>query len=324
MVQRTFYALPAEAPPEEEPWEPAPDDVHTLRHGYNLADLDHLARMSTRRIWGIAQDYLTRFETARSAIAEHLYTAEQHPEPGDLVYAGATAIARHAQDEQRHHGIGRGYDAGFTPKFAVYWDWAATVQHGFETSVIERVTFWQIWEQLGEQHRKVFAALAAHGTYQAAATALGTTYDTFCHSISHARGRFLMLWHEGEEPSRPWGHDQRVTAGGGRAELDVTARAKRATSRPRKPRKPAGHGLARYQRQGCRCDICREANDRHLEKRRAAYVAVPPKPPRTHCRHDHDLAEVGVTSAGECRECSRVKARRYRERQRAERVGAAR
>lgn len=323
MVQRTFYALPSEAPPEEPEWEPPPDDVHTLRHGYNLADLDALARASTHRIWGISLDFLTRFEVARSAIAEHLYAAEERPDPGDLVYAGAAAVARHAQDEQRHHGIGRGYNAGFSPKFTVYWDWAATVQHGFETSVIERVTFWQIWEQLGDQHRKVFAALAAHGTYQAAADACGTTYETFCHSISRARSRFLLLWHEGEEPSRPWGHDRRVRDGGGRAELDVTARARRATRRPRTTPKPVVHGLTRYQRHGCRCETCRAANVRHLERRRAAYVPVPAKPPRTHCRHGHDLAEVGVTNAEECRQCSRDKAARYRQRKQGVEVDAA-
>jgi hypothetical protein len=48
MRQLTYYPAPV-TDPDPGAWQPAPDDIHTLRFGYNLADVDRLARMSHGR-----------------------------------------------------------------------------------------------------------------------------------------------------------------------------------------------------------------------------------------------------------------------------------
>jgi hypothetical protein len=58
-------------------------------------------------------------------------------------------------------------------------------------------------------HQTVLIALAAHGDYQHAATALDKPYATFVTQIHLARKQFLRLWHQGEQPSGVWGRDRR-------------------------------------------------------------------------------------------------------------------
>ncbi len=202
MVQRTFYALPSEAPPEVPEWEPAPDDVHTLKWGYNLADLERLARFATRRSWGRHLDDRTRYETAWSAIAETLYSATTAPAPGDLMSAAHTAIAIHAQDELHHLGID--FRTGSMPRFAAYWEHTARSSPSPERGVVDRHALWQIWPHLTGRHRDVLLAHAAADGWRAAAASLGMNEGTFAGLLSTARKQFLALWHEGEQPSLPW------------------------------------------------------------------------------------------------------------------------
>jgi hypothetical protein len=228
MVQRTFYALPSEAPPEEPEWEPPPDGSDTIRHGYTMSDLDQIARMAISRHigWG---DRQTMYDTAWSAAAEHIYTADQRPDWGLVVNAAHFAVMQAAKDDWRAHGRGPGPDGvnETRPHFTVYWDWAARSTSGPESSVVDRVALRQILARMAPDHVDAVTALAVHGTYQAAAKALGLSDAAFKSRISRGRARFLTLWHEGEKPSRVWGTDRRVANGGAPAR-GANGRASRA------------------------------------------------------------------------------------------------
>ena len=212
MVQLSYY--PPAVTADLLRWEPAADDVHTLRHGYNLADLDRLTRMSIARVYGLTIDYRTRYELAWSMIAEALYAADSDspPTPNDLVLAGQKAISQSVYDEMHHRGYDSNKGGGCMPKFAAYWEgmrrWV-----GPEAGVVERLALAQIWERLAPTHREALHALSVCEDYGAAAELLGKSYGTFASSISRARRAFLELWHEGEEPSRPWGFDRRSCHG---------------------------------------------------------------------------------------------------------------
>lgn len=164
MVQRTFYALPDEAPPDEQAWEPVPDDVHTLRYGYNIADVNRLARLAAYRVasWDSLAE---RYDIAWSGVVEHLYSAVERPDDWDLIWAGVTQIRKHYETETRHHGRLRpterapGSDAHFRKAFLRYW--VPPHQAWFTERVDEAVAVWQIWHALTDRDRKVLGPLMA-------------------------------------------------------------------------------------------------------------------------------------------------------------------
>ncbi len=184
-----------------------------LRHGYTLDSLTRLAYFAARRKrWHGGTELPVRFEVAWSAIAEHLYAAEQPPGAGDLIQAGWKAIAEHA--DARRQFLGRAHDGpGPWRGFERYWRHVAAPADGPEDKLIERLALAQIWPCLRPVHREALAALAAHDDYQRAADALGISYATFKSRISTGRREFLALWHEGETPSRPWVRDRRAGPG---------------------------------------------------------------------------------------------------------------
>lgn len=269
-MQLTYYEY-GEARPVTA-WEPQPGDVHTLRHGYNLADLDKLARAAVWRIWGIHLDYQTRYELAWSAIAEHLYAApdDHPPAPRDLICAGQDAIAAHVDSEQRCHGWDR--EAGREmPRWAAYWTGRALREP--EAGLIERMALWQVWPELTDAQRGAFLAVAACGTYDAAADSLGIAVKTLRNHLDAGRKRFLALWHEHETPPRFWGSGRRVYRAGG---PQVTTSARRTVTgiRHRKTRQPKAaresrHGTLReYSFWRCRCVKCTAAKTAESAGRR--------------------------------------------------------
>jgi hypothetical protein len=261
MVQRTYYSgLEPDVDPVR--WEPAPDDVHTLRHGYNLADINRLARMSASTVRMSGFNYRTGYELAWSAIAELLYTSPEPPTPVDLTHEGWNAIRRHVQVEMRHHGKDSGKQGADMPRFMAYWESAARRTAGPESAVVERVALWQIWPRLLPSHREALGALAALGDYRLAAEACGRKDSTFRALVADARKAFLALWHEHERPSRPWGQDKRA------ASPDARPAARRATrSMERRRERDAGrpepelvHGKpSTYRRHACRCRPCTDS-----------------------------------------------------------------
>jgi hypothetical protein len=270
--QLTYWEPPGE---DQAPagWEPAPGDVHTLRFGYNLADVDRLARASVWRVWGIGLDYLDRYELAWSAVAECLYAApgDSPPSPGDLISAGQDAIAAHADAEQRHRGYDRETGAGM-PRWAAYWHGQRPVREP-EAGLVERMALWQVWPALTPAQRSAFLAVAACGTYDGAAASLGIARKTLANHLQAGRRRFLALWHEHEQPPRSWGSDRRVHRAGG-PQVTASARKTAKAIRHRKPRQPRAareprHGTLReYDSWQCRCGECTAAKTAESERRR--------------------------------------------------------
>lgn len=189
-----------------------------LRHGYTLADLHAIARLAVHVAGYGASDWRERYDTAYSAIAEGLYAAEHWIARPTLVQAGQLAIYEVTATHRRHHGyykaktFGADHGAASSPAFLAYW-WntcGAIPTPSCEGRVVERMSLNQIMPMLSEGQRDAILALAAHGTYQAAAEAMGMSQVAFKSQISRARRRFLAWWHEGEEPSKPWGCDRRA------------------------------------------------------------------------------------------------------------------
>ncbi|MFD0902371.1 hypothetical protein [Actinomadura sediminis] len=184
-------------------------DVHEIRHGYNLADLDRLAHAAIWRHWMTSIPLQDRRDLAWSAIAEHLCTAETRPEPVDLIRAAEDAISRTRYDDWHHQGYDYNkQDGRAMGRFVAYWT-GLGVTPDFGPAIIDRTALWQIWPHLNDNHRRALLALATHGDYHAAADALGLTYKAYTMLLVRARRAFFTLWHEGEAPSRPWGTDRR-------------------------------------------------------------------------------------------------------------------
>ena len=222
-----------------------------LRHGYTLAQVSQLSVQAVRRQhFHQAADFDDRVEVAWHAMIEHIYSATELPAERDVMYAGWRAISAHVRGDEQFRGRNRrDWYGGVTAGFERYWWTTARNTPGPEERVTEQVALAQIWPMLRPVHRQVLAALAAHDDYGRAAAALGKSRRTFTSQVGKARRAFFDLWHQGETPSRPWGHDRRRTTTGGGATITYRAitarRANRARSiartsgRPRKARRPS-------------------------------------------------------------------------------------
>lgn len=240
------------------------DDVHDLRHGYTMADLDRLSRAAVTRSatagFASSGDQDDRYATAWDAIAHRLYTAEETPTGYDLIGAGMRALSAESDDYRRHHGY-----RDNTRAFGVFWLDIGGPTGSPEAGIVERAALAQIWPRLPAYQRTALTALATFDDYRLAAEALGKDYKSFATVVSQARRTFLALWHEGEEPSRPWGNDRRRSDGTRRNAVTrhVKYRKGRAKADP-------VHGKATtYRNYKCRCTPCREAARAEQSERRA-------------------------------------------------------
>lgn len=152
-----------------------------------------------------AYDARDRYETAWSAISEAILTADDPPSVWDLRWAGVKAIQLMDREERRQHGLNRDNDGA--EGFWRYWFPGVTSPP--EGRIVDRLASAQIWDELRPVHQSVLLALAAHDDRESAAAACGKTSQTFNSHLRGARRAFLALWHEGEEPSRFWGKDDR-------------------------------------------------------------------------------------------------------------------
>jgi hypothetical protein len=184
-----------------------------LKYGYTLAIIDELttAAVHSERFYQ-SRDHADRIEIAWSAIVEHLYASVEPPTRRELLHAGMSAISRHFKAEDRHRGIPQDrsrYDFGVN--FERYWETFGCPTPSPENQIVEHIALEQIWSALTPTVRSTFTALAAWDDYELAAKSVDRTRDQFNSQISYARRLFLRLWHDGETPSRPWGHDRRRT-----------------------------------------------------------------------------------------------------------------
>jgi hypothetical protein len=181
-----------------------------LRHGYTIADLEKIAKISVARdVWNQAIPPADRFDLSFSGMAELLYGSEEPPTLNDLYNAAYAAVRRDAQSNRSAHGISNVDVHAPAPNFWRYWWEQARHTQGPETRVIDRVALQQIFVTLSPRFQRVLLALAAHDDHDKAAAALGITRSTYNTDLSDARRAFYRLWHEGETPSRLWAADRR-------------------------------------------------------------------------------------------------------------------
>lgn len=191
-------------------------------HGYTLDDLHRLTRATIKRDRVYAMDITDRMEIIWFAMVELILTSEKRPDAYDLIGVGMRATSRMLRDDQATHGQ-RTYDPWAGREAMVsyqrYWWTAAAPAPSPEHRVVERLTVRQILPLLSPRQREALTMLAATGDYERAGTAMSVTANTFRVLVSQARRRFLLLWHEGETPSRQWRTDRRVRSRNGRDHL---------------------------------------------------------------------------------------------------------
>jgi hypothetical protein len=189
------------------------DEDTELRHGYMLRDMERLARAAVRRdVWHQSLPLSDRLDTAWFAIVEHLYSCDERPAEASLIRAAWSALRDETDDDWHTHGVSRTntvYEGDHVmPNFVRYWA-SGRYTPSPEEQIVELVAFHQIWAALPQQHQIALSALAEHNDYGKAAESLGKRRGALTEQISRARQNFLVLWHEGEKPSRPWGYDRR-------------------------------------------------------------------------------------------------------------------
>lgn len=229
MTQRIYYPPRGEAP------EPAPRPTIAERlAAVGIADINDAALQACRMAHFIcwASDIWDKFETARAAAVECLYTSDAIPTVREMAVSGMEAIGRMAYAESAHNG----YDLSrhrVRPTFEKYWQWASQPTGSPEHRVVESTALWQIWDQLGPLQQQTLRAVAEHDTYEQAADAEGCGYDAFIRRVKVAREQFYALWHEGETPSRLWSRNRKVGKRGeaprGRRDSAVYGIRRRAT-----------------------------------------------------------------------------------------------
>lgn len=201
-----------------------------IRYGFTLADLQRIAASATRNTRSMFGDFAERYAEAYGAMVEHLYASPEPLAEHDLYWAAQDGLRRQAAKDTSHRGIVR-YEGGGTsepgtaPNFCIYWD-AKRVESSHEDRVVDRIALHQIWPALAPRQREVIGALAAFDDHEAARTALGDIPATaYRQAMALGRKRFLVLWHEGEMPSRIWSPDRRVGS-----DLRIALRHRRAKS----------------------------------------------------------------------------------------------
>jgi hypothetical protein len=261
----------------------AASDVH-VGHGYTMADVARHARigMSMAATRGGASD--DRYQAAWDAVVMALIEADDPPSPRDLSVAAANAVETQQADYRHHHGISSRGD--FAPRHAIYWMDLGGPTASPERGVVERMALVRIWPELNGQDRAALTALATMGTYKAAAAAMDLDYRTFANRVRRARTRFLVLWHEGETPSRTWRVDRRERThdlwDGNPNRYYLLKRAAPVGQR----KTTVQHGTWGRYCAGCKCVPCRDAgrayNQAQYEKQRAARSLKPPTPEPEH------------------------------------------
>lgn len=178
-----------------------------LWHGYNLADIDRLARIAaTKAFGGRILDPGDCYHAAWSAIVERLCTTSKPVDGRALAIVGMNAINQAGRDHRHTWGLGAtwGGSQGDAPNFQRYWD-HGRVTPSPEDGVVDRLAVRQIWPYLSLTHRQILSALAVHGDFAAAAASLGKTERAYACALHRARREFYRLWHEHEAPPRMWG-----------------------------------------------------------------------------------------------------------------------
>lgn len=261
-VAAEFVLEPVEETTAVAPDTTAPDHV---AHGYTLRDIHALTRSACAADRTLSADMTTRYDTAWSAIAEHLCSAETPPGWNDLVRIGWQAIYADVRAVNRMYGVdstSRSGEVASAPRFVAYW--LADRAQAVDVGLLERIAVHQILATLPEHQRQAVVALAVHDDYAAAADALGLKYATLTARLRFARQAFRTLWFAPDTAPPAKGTDRRV---GSRAQSNHC---------------PAGHEytpentIVRPSSRGRRCRACERIRDaaRPSRARRSVEVAA--------------------------------------------------
>ncbi|MFJ4637545.1 hypothetical protein ACIP69_18215 [Streptomyces hygroscopicus] len=207
-----FILEPAEEPTADAPDTSAPDHV---AHGYTLRDIHALTRSACAADRSLSADVTTRYDTAWSAIAEHLCAADTQPGWNELVRVGWQAIYAEVRAVNRMYGVDstrRSGEVASAPRFAAYW--LADRSEPADVGFLERIAVHQILAMLPEHQRQAVVALAVHENYAGAAAALGLKYVTLTARLRFARKTFRDLWFAPDTAPPIKGTDRRVGAYG--------------------------------------------------------------------------------------------------------------
>lgn len=185
-------------------------------HGYTRGDLDRLARIAAhacRARWVDPQD---RYDTALSAIGEHLAAADRPPAERELVNVALTANAREAEAQLHTYGFSKG-DAhagvGSMARWVTYWRWVCRTPTP-EELLVEPMAVRQILPLLTPAQLAAVQALADFEDHAAAARSLGIADGTYFQRLRGARAVVRALWVEGETPRGAYRQDKRVRVRG--------------------------------------------------------------------------------------------------------------
>lgn len=203
-----FSLEPATEPPASPP-------IRGSMWGYTLADIGRLARTACTADRTYSSDMTTRYDTAWSAIALAVCEADEPPARQELVRVGWQAIYADVRAVRHLYGIDRSDASGqvaSAQRYAVYW--RPVAEDRADERVTEALAVWQVLEVLSDPYRDAVKALAWHGTYQAAAEALGITYVAFRGRMRTARRIAWAAWYAPETPPAVKGTDRRVGAYG--------------------------------------------------------------------------------------------------------------
>lgn len=201
---------------------PVPIVDEELPHGFTIRRINGLAvavawtRVRASRAISDPERLRDYAHVARVAIIENLYLIGQQPTHEDLLREGQRAIRAYSESENRFHGITRDkhtHEPRINNGYLRFWWTSSQTTRSPEEPIIERLAMRQILDTLRPSDRQVLEALAEHDDYGLAAEALGKSRRTFTTQVATARRAFLRLWHEGEIPSRSWGHDRRKIPG---------------------------------------------------------------------------------------------------------------
>jgi DNA-directed RNA polymerase specialized sigma24 family protein len=160
-----------------------------IAHGYTLTDADRIAGRAARqnRSGLLSQD--DRHRAALDAVTDLLLTASTAPAATVLHRAAFDAISRAVETERHHLGL-PARESG-SPRFARFW---YQPHLPFEEELTDCIAVGQVIAGIRPGQRRDLEALAEHGTYEAAARALGTTVVTFRSRLSKARAAAAELW----------------------------------------------------------------------------------------------------------------------------------
>lgn len=176
------------------------DDMYTIAHGYNMADLDRLAHMAARASFTRYGSHADRYQNARDALVDALLSATERPDPGNLLYQAKRHVAAKAQSEQ--------YATGYDPKtnsqskgHTTYWQPKNAPSP--ERAVVERCAVWQIMAALTPEQCRTLNLVAEASDVDQAAHVLGLTRNGVLYRMRAIRQEFGKLWYEHETPRIP-------------------------------------------------------------------------------------------------------------------------